>query len=97
MLNITPAGLTSPSRILASLNGQHHVTDGLKHQVKSYGFFVHPGGARLLDIELDPDLNTGDTTWLIATDFTGETEYIIPGIISVTLESGGLSLFKAEK
>ena len=89
-----PDGLSAPSRILGSLNGQEHVTDALAHQVKSYGFFVHEGGAVITTVTLDPKFNSGDLTWLDGVTLTALTEYIIPGILSVQLASGGVSLFK---
>ena len=88
-----PAGLRQPSRVLGSLNGQHHVTDGALHQVKSYGFFVHTGGAVVSALVLDPSVNTGDITFLNGVTLEENTEWIIPGILSITLTSGGVSLF----
>ena len=90
----TPSGLSQASRVLASLNGQEHVTDTAEHQVNSYGFFVHVGGAVVTSLDLDPSLNSGDLTFLDGVTLTAEAEYVIPGIRSIKLTSGGVSLFK---
>jgi len=93
MIPVTPKQLKDPSRILGALNGQRHVTDTNRAEARSYGFFVHPGGAEVTTLELDSRLNSGDTTFLDGATLTAETEYIIPGIIAITLASGGVSLF----
>jgi len=94
MATETPDGLRAASRLLGSLNGQEHVTDTALHQVKSYGFFVHEGGCVITTLELDPAFNSGDLTAFDGAALSGPAEYVIPGILGITLTSGAVSLFK---